>query len=148
MTDPNVKKTVRNQLPVREPTDKAGLPIPAQPDAGAGSGPQNLNSSERSRPIDQPSISPPLSAAVVPSPEPPSSGVKTETARILLTTQPVPSTDQTKNAEPVIPMPQVVPQDSSIAAKPAHRKSSMLLSWMLLAVSALILIIQIWIYLS
>jgi hypothetical protein len=53
-----------------------------------------------------------------------------------------------KNAQSVIPMPPVVPQNSLIAVTAARAKNSMLLSWVLLAVSALILIIQIWTYLS
>ena len=147
MTDPNVKKTVRNQLPVREPAGEAPLSTATQPDAGAGSGDQNLASREFSRP-DSPSISPPLSAPVMPAPEPPSSELKKETARILPMPEPVPSARETKRAQSVIPTPDVVAQNSSIVPAAAREKTSMLLSWILLAVSALILIIQIWIYLS
>jgi len=44
-------------------------------------------------------------------------------------------------------MPNVVPQNPPIAVA-STEKSSMLLYWMLLGISALILIIQIWTYFS
>jgi hypothetical protein len=148
MTDPNVKKTVRIQLPVRQPAGKEPLSTATQPDAKAGSGAKDLAPSEFSRPADPPSLSPPLSASVMSAAEPPSLELNKETARIQLTPDSLPSAGQKKNAESVIPTPDVVPKNSVIAAEATRRKSSMLLSWVLLAVSALILIIQIWIYLS
>jgi len=51
-----------------------------------------------------------------------------------------------KKSQPLIAMPQAAPQNP-IAAGVAE-KSSMLLYWVFLGVSALILIIQIWIYFS
>jgi hypothetical protein len=127
MADPHIKQTVRIQLPVREPVGKAPLHTPTDTDAGAGS--ENLASSQLSRPVIGPSFSPPLSSSVIPAPESPSSGPKKETARILA-------------------MPHVAPQNSLIVAAVAREKSATLLSWILLIVSALILIIQIWTYFS
>lgn len=141
MADPDIKQTVRIQLPVREPVGKAR----PDADAGAASG-ENLASSQLSRPVTAPSFSPPLSASVIPAPESPSSGPKKETARILPMPDPVPSPGQMKNAQSVIPVPHVVPLNSLIAAAAAGEKSATLLSWILLGVSALILIIQIWTY--
>jgi hypothetical protein len=52
-----------------------------------------------------------------------------------------------KKTQPLIAMPKVVSQNPPIAIAPVE-KSSMLVYWMLLATSALILIIQIWTYFS
>jgi hypothetical protein len=52
-----------------------------------------------------------------------------------------------EKTEPLIAMPDVAAQNPSIAVAPAA-KNSMLLMWILLGVSALILIIQIWTYFS
>jgi hypothetical protein len=144
MADPNIQQTVRIQLPVREPAGKEPLPNSTQPDPGAGSVARDLAASEFSQPVNPP----PLSASVIPGQEPMSSGPKTETARVLPISDPLSSASQMKNAQSIIPMPHVVPQNSLIAATAARGKSSMLLSWVLLIVSALILIIQIWTYLS
>jgi len=126
--DPNIKprETVRIQLPVREPLGKAPVHAPT--------GPRN-----------PPSFSP-LSASVMPAPESPSSGPKKETARIPLVPDPLPSAGQMKNTQSVI-MPNVAPRNPSSAIAPAEKKP-MLLYWILLGVSALILIIQIWTYFS
>jgi hypothetical protein len=51
-----------------------------------------------------------------------------------------------KNTPSRIPIPNVTPQNSLIALA-ARDKDSMLLWWILLGISALILIIQIWTYL-
>lgn len=126
--DPNIKprETVRIQLPVREPLGKAPVHAPTEP-------------------RNPPSFSP-LSASVMPAPESPSSGPKKETARIPLVPDPLPSAGQMKNTQSVI-MPNVAPRNPSSASAPAEKKP-MLLYWILLGVSALILIIQIWTYLS
>jgi hypothetical protein len=65
--------------------------------------------------------------------------------RIPLTPEPLRSAQ--KKTQPLIAMPNVVPQNLPIAVAPAE-KSSMLVYWMLVAISALILIIQIWTYFS
>jgi hypothetical protein len=147
--DPNIKsrETVRIQLPVHEPMGKAPLHTPTEPPPPAESAAQDLHLSQFSEPVRPPSFSPPLSASVTPAPESPSSGPKKETARILPMPDPVPSAaGQMKNAPSVGPMPHVVPQNALIAV--AREKSATLLSWILLGVSAVILIIQIWTYLS
>jgi len=136
--DPNIKsrETVRIQLPVREPMGKLPLHNPTELPPSAGSAAQGLQPSQ---------FSPPLSASVMPAPESPDSGLKKETLRVPLVSEPSVSRERMKN--PLMPMPHVVPQSSLIAAA-SREKNSMLLWWILLAVSALILIIQIWTYLS
>jgi hypothetical protein len=136
--DPNIKsrETVRIQLPVRETMDKLSLHSPAELPPPAGSAVQDQHPSQ---------FSPPLSASVTPAPESPDSGPKKETLRLPLVSEPPVSQERMKN--PLMPMPHVVPQSSLIAAA-SREKNSMLLWWILLAVSALILIIQIWTYLS
>jgi hypothetical protein len=136
--DPNIKsrETVRIQLPVREPMGKLPLHNPTEPPPPAGSAAQDLHPSQ---------FSPPLSASVMPAPESPASGLKKETLRVPLVSEPLASEGGMKN--PLIPMPHVVPQSSLIAAA-SREKSSLLLCWILLGVSVLILIIQIWTYLS
>ena len=129
--DPNIKsrETVRIQLPVRETMGKLPLHNPAELPPPAGSTAQDLHPSQ---------FSPP-------SPESPDSGPKKETLRLPLVSEPPVSQERMKN--PPMPMPHVVPQSSLVAAA-SREKNSMLLWWILLAVSALILIIQIWTYLS
>ena len=136
--DLNIKsrETVRIQLPVREPMGKLPLHNPTEPPPPAGSAGQDLHPSQ---------FSPPLSVSVMPAPESPASGLKKETLRVPLVSEPLPSQGRMKN--PLIPMPHVVPQSSLIAAE-SREKSSLLLCWILLVVSVLILIIQIWTYLS
>ncbi len=122
---PSVKprETVRIQLPVRE-TGNAPVPSP----------PQSAPAAPR-----------PLSASVRPPSIPPSTEPKKETARIPLTPAPLGSAQ--KKTQPLMAMPDVIPQNPPIAVAPVE-KSSMLMYWMLLAMSALILIIQIWTYFS
>jgi hypothetical protein len=83
---------------------------------------------------------------VRPPPIPPSLGPKKEAARIPLVPEPLRSAQ--KKTQPLIAMPNVVPQNPPIAVAPPVEKSSMLLYWMLLGISALILIIEIWTYFS
>lgn len=138
LPDPNIKsrETVRIQLPVREPMGKLPLHNPTELAPHAGSSSEDLLPSQ---------FSPPLSASVMPAPESPDSGLKKETLRVPLISEPPVSQERVKN--PVISMPHVVPQSSLIAAA-SREKGSLLLYWILLGVSALILIIQIWTYLS
>ena len=75
---------------------------------------------------------------------PDSSSLRTETVRV--SDMPDSRTAEMKKSEPLIIIPDVA-QNPSIAAAPAA-KNSMLLMWILLGVSLLILIIQIWTYLS
>jgi hypothetical protein len=143
--DQNIKQTVRIQLPVREPLGKAPLHTQTEPRPAAGAAAPDVPSSQFSRPANP--LSPPLSASVMPAPDSPAFGLKKETARVPLVSDPLASAVHMKNTPPLIPTPHVVPQNSLIAAT-SREKSSILLWWILLGVSALILIIQIWTYFS
>jgi hypothetical protein len=125
------RDTVRIQLPVREAP--VHILTEPQPAVQKGGPPQFF----------QPPQPPPgpLNAAVMPAPDLPSSGPIKETVRI-----PLPAV-QTKKTQPLVAMPDVAPQSASIAVATAERNPMPLL-WLLLGVSALILIIQIWTYLS
>ena len=123
-------ETVRIQLPVRE---TGTPPVPSSPQPNLFPPPK------------PPAGSRPLSASVRPPPVPPPSVPKQETVRIPLTPEPLRSSQ--KKTQPLIAMPNVVSQNPPIAVAPVEKKP-MLLYWMLLAMSALILIIQIWTYLS
>ena len=127
------RETVRIQLPLRE----GGGPPPSS----SSQSPAEDISSTNLFPTPKPPVAaPPLSASVRPPP-----GPKRETVRIPLMPEPLRSAQ--KKTQPLIPMPVGAPQNPPIAVAPAE-KSSMLLYWMLLGISALILIIQIWTYFS
>jgi hypothetical protein len=143
--DTKSRETVRIQLGLRQPADKLPSRIPEEPSPVLESAAQMLTSSE---------IFPP---AVAQGPEPvtplsgaPSSSPKNETARIArmpdVPSKPLP-TVQMKKTQPLNAMPHAAPQSASIAVAPAA-KSAMPLCWVLLGISAIILIIQIWTYLS
>jgi hypothetical protein len=125
------RDTVRIQLPLRE----APVHIVTEPQAAV----QEVGSPQFFQPPQPPPV--PSNAAVMPAPDLPSSGPIKETVRIPL------STVQTKKTQPLVAMPEVAPQSASIAVA-AGERNPMLLLWLLLGVSALILIIQIWTYLS
>lgn len=131
-------ETVRIQLPVRE----TGIPSAPSPPKSA---PADISPTNFFLPPKPPPASRPLSAPVSPLPVSSPSGPKKETVRIPLTPEPLRSSQ--KKTQPLIAMPQVVSHDPPIAVAPVE-KSSMRLYWMLLAMSALILIIQIWTYFS
>ena len=139
-SEPGVKshETVRIQLPVRE-TGNQPVPSSSQPAPG------NISTANIFPPPKPPSVSRPLSASVPPPPISSPSGPKKETVRIPLVPEPLRSAQ--KKTQPLIAMPNVIPQNPPIAVAPVE-KSSMPLYWMLLAMSALILIIQIWTYFS
>jgi hypothetical protein len=147
--DPKItpRETVRIQLPPREPLGKPPLDAPTEPQPAAGPAAQGLASTQFSRTANPPSFSTPLSASVMPAPESPSSGPKKETVRMPLVPTSLPAAGQMKNRQSVIAMPDVALQNSLIPVAPAE-KNSMLLWWILLGISALILIIQIWTYFS
>jgi hypothetical protein len=136
------RETVRIQLPVRE---TGNAPIPSSSPAGTGSPTEDISSTNFFPPPKQPSASRPLSTSQRASPASPPPGPKKETVRIPLMPEPLRSAQ--KKTQPLIAMPQSAPQNLPIALAPAA-KSSMLLYWVLLGVSALILIIQIWTYFS
>ena len=98
------------------------------------------------RPPD-PKLKPPETARIqLPAPvatAPESPGLKKET--VAVSDMPDSPAAEMKKTEPLIAMPDVTAEHPSIAAAPAE-KNSMLLMWILLGVSALILIIQIWTY--
>lgn len=108
--DPNIKQTVRIQLPVHESLNKP------------------------------PPFSMPLQASITPAP-----GPKTEVARVSDLTEPTPPLDEMKTA--LVPTPDAGPRKLLTESAPAE-KNRMLIWWLLLGMSAIILIIQIWTYLS
>jgi len=140
-SEPGVKphETVRIQLPVRE---TGTSPIPSSSSLPS----ENISSTNFFPPPKPPAVSRPLSASVAPPPPIPSpSGPKKETVRIPVTPESLRSSQ--KKTQPLIPMPNVVSQNPPIAVAPVE-KNSMRLYWLLLVMSALILIIQIWTYFS
>jgi hypothetical protein len=130
--DPNTKSrdTVRIQLPLREPP----VHVLPEPQPGVPEVPPQFF-----QPPQPPAV--PVSASVTPAPDLPSSGPIKETVRIPL------STVQMKKTQPLVAMPEVAPQAPSVAVAPVE-KNSMPLLWLVLGISAVILIIQIWTYLS
>jgi hypothetical protein len=137
--EPSVKprETVRIQLPARE---TGSSPAPSSPQTGS----EEISSSKFFPPPKPPVASRPLSASVRPPPIPAASGPKKETVQIPL----VPELGSAqKKTQPLMAMPNVVPQNLPIAVAPVE-KGSMLLYWMVFGFSALILIIQIWTYFS
>jgi hypothetical protein len=138
--EPSVKprETVRIQLPVRETGSSLVPPSPQ-------SGPEGISSSNFFPQPKPPAVSRSLSGSVRLAPVSSPSGPKRETVRIPLVPEPLRSAQ--KKTQPLIAMPNVVPQNPPIAVAPVE-KSSMLVYWMLLGISALILIIQIWTYFS
>jgi hypothetical protein len=137
---PSVKprETVRIQLPVRE---TGNAPAPSSPQ----SAPEDISSTNFFPAPKPPAASRPLSAPVRPPPIPPSLGPKKETVRIPLMPEPLRSAQ--KKTQPLISMPDVIPQNPAIAVAPVEKRP-MMLYWTLLGMSALILIIQIWTYFS
>ena len=136
--EPSVKprETVRIQLPTRE---TGGPPSPSSPQ----SAPEDLSSTNFFPQPKPPAAPGPVPASVRPPLIPASVGPKKETARI----PPEPLRSAQKKTQPLMAMPNVIPQNPAIAVAPVE-KSSMLLYWMLLGISALILIIEIWTYFS
>jgi len=130
-TNTKSRDTVRIQLPLREPP--VHILTEQQPAVQEGGSPQFF------QPPQPPPV--PLNAAVMPAPDLPPSGPVKETVRI-----PLP-TDQMRKTQPLVTMPEVAPRNPSIAVA-AEEKNPMPVLWLLLGVSAVILIIQIWTYLS
>ena len=139
MAGPNQSKKETAELP---------LPPPERPPD------PNIKPHERARiqlPVREPTgktplpipIPMPTSAPIADAPDSP--GLKKETVSV--SDMPDSPAAQMKKPEPLIAMPDVAAQNPSIALAPAEKKP-MLLMWILLGVSALILIIQIWTYFS
>ena len=131
-------ETVRIQLPVRETGNPSA---PSSPKSVPG----DISSTTFFPPLKPAAALRPLSASVAPLPVPSPSVPKKETVRIPLTPEPMRSSQ--KKTQPLIAMPKIVSQNPPIAVAPVE-KSSMRLYWVLLVISALILIIQIWTYFS
>jgi hypothetical protein len=131
--EPNTKSrdTVRIQLPLREPP--VHILTGPQPAVQEGGSPQFF------QPPQPPPV--PLNAAVMPAPDLPSSEPIKETVRIPLPTV------QMRKTQPLVTMPDAAPRNPSITMA-ADEKNPMPMLWLLLGVSAVILIIQIWTYLS
>ena len=141
MAGPNEpqKETIRADLPV---------PISAK---SADSSAKPRETARTQLPVREPVEKTPLFTPIptpMPAPvaaAPDSSGLKTETVAVSDVPD-SPSAEMTRT-QPVIATPDVAVQNPSIGVAPA-KKDSMLLIWMLFGVSLLILIIQIWTYLS
>jgi hypothetical protein len=131
--DPNAKSrdTVRIQLPLREP------PVHVLPERHPAV--QEVTSPQFIQPAQPAPM--PAGGSVMPAPDLPPSGPIKETVRIPL------SAVQNKKTQPLVAMPEVTPQTPPVAVAPVE-KNQMPLLWLLLGVSAMILIIQIWTYLS
>jgi hypothetical protein len=166
-TNAKSRETVRIQLPIRPPSTKpplrspaeqSPLPKPAAKDPIAPpvvpQPPAAPVSLPKPSPVSTP-VPPQVPAEVVPAPSSPSSGPKKETARLPLMPEP-PSkplpTVQMKKTQPLIAIPPTAPPS---AVAPIEEGAiltvdtiPMAVCWGLLGVSALILIIQIWTYLS
>jgi hypothetical protein len=139
--DTKSRETVRIQLGLRESSDKLPPRVPTERSPA-----EVLTSPEVFPP--SPAAQGPLPVAALP--DAPSSSPKNETARIARMPDPLSKplpTVQMKKTQPLIAMPHAPTQRASIAVAPAQ-KSGMPLCWVLLGVSAIILIIQIWTYLS
>jgi hypothetical protein len=122
------REAVRIQLPVRETDNR---PIPSSSPSGIGSAVDDISSTNLVSSPKPASAPKSLSASSGPVPVSPPPGPKRETVRI-----------------PLMPEPSRSDQKAPPIATAPAEKSSMVLYWILLGVSALILIIQIWIYFS
>ena len=144
--DTKSRETVRIQLGLRQTSDELPSRIPAEPSAVLEPAGQVLTSAEVFPP--SPAVQAPVPVATLPGAL--SSSPKNETARIAhmpdLPSKPLPTVEM-KKTQPLIAMPHAAPQSASIAVAPAE-KSATPLCWVLLGISAIILIIQIWTYLS
>src|SRR6516165_11322290 len=141
-TSPQQSVKSREAVSIQLPVHETGNPVVS---SSPQSAPKDISSTNFFPPPKPPAASRPLSGSVSPPPIPPSLGPKKDTVHIPLVPESLRSAQ--KKTQPLIAMPNVVPQNPPIAVVPVE-KSSMLLYWMLLGISALILIIQIWTYFS
>ena len=137
---PSVKprETVRIQLPVRE---TGNAPVPSSPQ----SAPEDISSTNFFPSPKPPAATRPLSTPVTSAFD--STLFRTEKGDRAHSAHQEPLRSAQKKTQPLMAMPDVIPQNPPIAVAPVE-KSSMLMYWVLLAMSALILIIQIWTYFS
>jgi len=129
------RDTVRIELPLRQPP----VGTPTEPQPASKPAVQEVTPPQFFEPL--PSTPMPLNPSVMPAPDLPPSGPIKETVRIPLREV------QMKKTQPLVAMPESAAQSPSIVVAPAE-KNSMPLLWALLGISAVILIIQIWTYLS
>jgi hypothetical protein len=120
-TDVKMRETVRIQMPLRDDRDSASTQFfrPSNPSAA------QLTPVSDSVPLEP----------------------RKETMRISLVAASGPVGTEIKTPQPFVPTPDLASGNPLVAVAPA-KKNPMLLWWLLLGVSALILIIQIWTYLS
>lgn len=133
---------------VNEPSEKSAQVDLPHPTAGESSDSISREAVRIQLPAHEPADNRPISSTPLPaSVDPPASGLKKEMPRVAAVPEPCPSTSETKNSQPRIETPAVAPQNS-LPAVASEEKKPMLLWWILLGISALILIIQIWTYIS
>ena len=137
---------------VNEPSEKSVQVDLPHPTGGKSSDSISREAVRIKSPVHESADNPPVSSTSLPASlmapvDPPASGLKKETSRVTAVTEPSPSTNETKNSQPRIETPDVAPQNS-LTAVASEEKKPMLLWWILLGISALILIIQIWTYIS
>jgi hypothetical protein len=169
MADPNEpkKETVRIVLPPQsapKPGDagtaapEARIHLPARPPLASRPStepPAAASPSGAPRPLPPP-VKPSTAAVAAPMPSSTPPGPKKETARIAVLPDPLPrpsSSAQMKKTQPLRTMPEVAPQAAplNIASSKAATGVDAIprpLCWALLGVAAIILLIQIWTYLS
>jgi hypothetical protein len=120
-SDMKMRETVRIQVPLRDDRDSVS--------------PQFFRPSN------------PSAAPLTPVPDSTPLAPKKETMRISAVAVASPVGTEIKDARPFVSTPDLSSRNPLVAVEPA-KKNPMLLWWVLLGVSALILIIQIWTYLS
>ena len=154
ITPPGEDTGSRDKLPFRPPTQPSVAPKPPE----NATPPPQFPSPPPAPPVSSP-IPPtptPAPAPVSPAPDALHPGLKKETARIPLMPDPVARpapTVRMKKTQPLIAMPHAAPQKASIAIEPAQSSTMaeavpMPICWALLGASVVVLIIQIWTYLS
>ena len=166
-TNTRSRDTVRIQLPAHQSAYKLAHQPPDAPEPPARAFvPQSLFTSPEASSV--PSPGPAILSAPEPAPNPDSvsaapesvsPGPRKETARVPVMPEPrampAPAVEM-KKTQPLIAMPQIAPQGTSIAVAPTGKAEesamisaiSMPICWALFGVSTVILIIQIWTYLS
>jgi hypothetical protein len=143
VANPQPRDTVRIQLPSRPPSPSPRV-VPVVSPPRPMPEPVPIVTAHGSAPLEPKNEM--ARAEVMPE-------LKKETARIPLVPEP-PSKPlppvQMKKTQPLIPMPEAAARSASISVASVEQNTTipMALCWMLLGVSAIILIIQIWMYFS
>ena len=166
-TNTRSRDTVRIQLPAHQSANKVPHQPPEDPKPSARTFvPPSLFASLEASSVTSPG--PAILSAPEPAPEPGSvsaapesvsPGPKKETARVPVMPEPrampAPAVEM-KKTQPLIAMPQIAPERTSIAGAPIEKAEEsstitaipMPICWALLGASTVILIIQIWTYFS